>query len=501
MASGLALDRRPHCPGHAEAFDEFHIGGAEATLALSTSSTCERRCASSTSARPAAPPDRGALGCHVAGVDLTPAFVEAARELSEMTGMAERVDFRVGSATSCRSPIALRPCHHAPCRHEHPDKAGLSARRAGSCAPAASSHYDVMSRRWRARLSAALGGDGICLHWKRRLVPSSAAPAMRRAAACICRPGQSLDRRRSGAIAPSDDLKLRGTAMADLRTDFVGIKSPNPFWLASAPPTDKAYNVVRAFEAGWGGVVWKTLGEDPPIVNVNGPRYGAIYGPDRRLARLQQHRADHRPAARGEPARDQAGEARLARPRDGRLADGALRGEELGTTSCRCVEETGADGIELNFGCPHGMSERGMGSAVGQVPEYIEMVARWCKAHTRMPVIVKLTPNITDIRYPARAAKKGGADAVSLINTINSIIGVDLDTFRPMPVDRRQGLARRLLRAGGEADRAQHGRRRSRATRRRAACRSPASAASPPGATRRSSWRSAAAPCRSAPRR
>jgi dihydropyrimidine dehydrogenase (NAD+) subunit PreA len=79
------------------------------------------------------------------------------------------------------------------------------------------------------------------------------------------------------------------------------------------------------------------------------------------------------------------------------------------------------------------MSERGMGSAVGQVPEYIEMVARWCKAHTRMPVIVKLTPNITNIRGPARAARKGGADAVSLINTINSITGVDLDIFAPEP--------------------------------------------------------------------
>ena len=96
------------------------------------------------------------------------------------------------------------------------------------------------------------------------------------------------------------------------------------------------------------------------------------------------------------------------------------------------VEETECDGVELNFGCPHGMSERGMGSAVGQVPEYIEMVARWCKAHTRMPVIVKLTPNIADIRKPARAAKEGGADAVSLINTINSIMGVDLDAFAPM---------------------------------------------------------------------
>jgi dihydropyrimidine dehydrogenase (NAD+) subunit PreA len=89
------------------------------------------------------------------------------------------------------------------------------------------------------------------------------------------------------------------------------------------------------------------------------------------------------------------------------------------------VEDTGCDGIELNFGCPHGMSERGMGAAVGQVPEYIQMVTQWCKQCSKLPVIVKLTPNITDIRLPARAAKNGGADAVSLINTINSIIGVD----------------------------------------------------------------------------
>ena len=72
--------------------------------------------------------------------------------------------------------------------------------------------------------------------------------------------------------------------MADLRTDFLGIKSPNPFWLASAPPTDRKVNVERAFRAGWGGVVWKTLGEaGPPVVNVSGARYGAIHGPDRRL--------------------------------------------------------------------------------------------------------------------------------------------------------------------------------------------------------------------------
>ncbi len=97
------------------------------------------------------------------------------------------------------------------------------------------------------------------------------------------------------------------------------------------------------------------------------------------------------------------------------------------------VEKTGADGVELNFGCPHGMNERGMGSAVGQVPEYVEMVTRWVKAATRMPVIVKLTPNVADVRRAARAARAGGADAVSLINTLNSITAVNLDTFSPEP--------------------------------------------------------------------
>src|SRR6202034_2507009 len=98
------------------------------------------------------------------------------------------------------------------------------------------------------------------------------------------------------------------------------------------------------------------------------------------------------------------------------------------------VEETECDGVELNFGCPHGMSERDMGSAVGQVPEYVEMVTRWGKQHTRMPVIVKLTPNVTDILAPAAAAMRGGADAVSLINTVQSITGVDLDLMAPEPV-------------------------------------------------------------------
>ncbi len=221
--------------------------------------------------------------------------------------------------------------------------------------------------------------------------------------------------------------------MADLSSNFVGIKSPNPFWLASAPPTDKEYNVRRAFEAGWGGVVWKTLGEaGPPVVNVNGPRYGAIWGADRRLLGLNNI----------ELITDRPLEVNLreikAVKRD--YPDRAVVvslmvpcAEEAWKAILPLVEETGADGIELNCGCPHGMSERGMGSAVGQAPDLIEAITRWCKQTTRMPVIVKLTPNITDIRGPARAAKAGGADAVSLINTINSITSVDLDLFAPEP--------------------------------------------------------------------
>ena len=220
--------------------------------------------------------------------------------------------------------------------------------------------------------------------------------------------------------------------MADLRNNFVGIKSPNPFWLASAPPTDKKYNVERAFEAGWGGVVWKTLGEDPHVVNVNGPRYGAIHGPDRRLIGLNNiELITDRPF---EVNIREIKEVKRNWPDRAMVISLMVPCEEKNWADIlHRIEDTEADGIELNFGCPHGMSERGMGAAVGQVPEYIEMVSRWCKTHTRMPVIVKLTPNITDIRRPAQAALAGGADAVSLINTINSITSVDLDLMSPEP--------------------------------------------------------------------
>jgi len=220
--------------------------------------------------------------------------------------------------------------------------------------------------------------------------------------------------------------------MADLSSEFLGIKSPNPFWLASAPPTDKAYNVNRAFEAGWGGAVWKTLGEDPPVVNVSGPRYATNYGNDRRVIGFNNielitdrplgvNLEEMRQIKRDWP--DRALVASVMLPME----------EEVWARLVPMIEDTGADAFELNFGCPHGMSERGMGAAVGQVPEYIQMATEWCKKYASIPVIVKLTPNVTSILPPARAAKAAGADGVSLINTINSIMRVDYDTLTMYP--------------------------------------------------------------------
>ena len=220
--------------------------------------------------------------------------------------------------------------------------------------------------------------------------------------------------------------------MADLTTNFLGIQSPNPFWLASAPPTDKAYNVNRAFEAGWGGVVWKTLGEDPEIVNVNGPRYAVLHSNDRRVIGFNNIEL-----ITDRPLQVNLNEIRQVRkdwPDRALIASVMLpMNEQVWAEHIPKIEDTGVDGFELNFGCPHGMSERGMGAAVGQVPEYVQMAAEWCKKYASVPVIVKLTPNITDINHPAAAAKQGGADAVSLINTINSIMRVDYDNLTMYP--------------------------------------------------------------------
>ncbi len=216
--------------------------------------------------------------------------------------------------------------------------------------------------------------------------------------------------------------------MADLRTNLAGIKSPNPFWLASAPPTNSGYQIMKAFDAGWGGAVWKTLGV--PVVNVSS-RYGSLNYRDNRMMGFNNIEL-----ITDRPLKDnlrEISEVKKRFPDHAVIASLMVETREEWHNIVRDVENAGADGIELNFGCPHGMCERGMGSAVGQEPKVLQTIVEWVKEVAKIPVITKLTPNISDITRPARAARAGGSDAISLINTIQSVIGVDLDTFVPSP--------------------------------------------------------------------
>ncbi len=243
--------------------------------------------------------------------------------------------------------------------------------------------------------------------------------------------------------------------MPDIRVrNFAGsINSPNPFWLASAPPTNCGEQIMRAFDAGWGGAVWKTIGE--PVTNVSS-RYSATDWNGQRIMGFNNIELISDRSI--EINLREMAEVKKRYPQHAVIASLMVASNrETWHDIVARAEDAGADGLELNFGCPHGMSERGMGSAVGQVPEYAQMITEWVKEKARTPVLVKLTPNISDIRTVARAAKRGRADGLSAINTINSITGIDLDTLDAAAECGRQEFARRLLRAGGEADRAEYG--------------------------------------------
>lgn len=217
--------------------------------------------------------------------------------------------------------------------------------------------------------------------------------------------------------------------MADISINFAGIESPNPFWLASAPPTNSGYQVMKAFDAGWGGAVWKTLGV--PVINVSS-RYGSINYKNSRMMGLNNiELITDRPLA--DNLRE-IEEVKKYFPKHAVIASLMVESKTEWHQIIKDVENAGADGIELNFGCPHGMCERGMGSAVGQEPKVLKTIVGWVKEVAKIPVITKLTPNVSHITDPGLAAYQGGSDAISLINTLKSIIGIDLDSFAPHPL-------------------------------------------------------------------
>ena len=217
--------------------------------------------------------------------------------------------------------------------------------------------------------------------------------------------------------------------MPDLTANCAGIKSPNPFWLASAPPANSGAQIQRAFDHGWGGAVWKTLGV--PIQNVSS-RFGAVnYRGTRAIGFNNIELITDRPL---DVNFREIYETKKKYPDHAIIVSLMVESKEEWKDIIKRSIDAGADGLELNFGCPHGMCERGMGSAVGQEPKVNQEITSWAKEYSTVPVLSKLTPNVGDILPHGLASQAGGADGVSLINTIKSIIGVDIDTFvaRPM---------------------------------------------------------------------
>lgn len=221
--------------------------------------------------------------------------------------------------------------------------------------------------------------------------------------------------------------------MADLSTTVDGLKLRNPFVIASGPPGTNANVIGKAFEEGWGAVICKTISLDASkVINVQ-PRYGRL-----RTAESQEiigweniELISDRPFPTWIDEFKQIKDRYSDRPLIASIME-EYRKDAWVEIIERC-QEVGVDAFECNFSCPHGLPERRMGSAMGENPEILTEVCGWVMSAARVPVWAKMTPNITHIEDPSRAALQAGCQGISAINTIRSVIGVNLETLRPEP--------------------------------------------------------------------
>lgn len=217
----------------------------------------------------------------------------------------------------------------------------------------------------------------------------------------------------------------------DISVEMCGITFPNPFGLASAPPTTSSAMIRRGFEAGWGFALTKTYGLDHDIVTnvspriVKGTTSGPNFGPGQssflNIELISEKYASYWCKSIVELKRDF--------PKNIVIASIMCAYNEADWKKlAKMSEESGADALELNLSCPHGMGERGMGLACGQDPEMVRNICTWIRSVTTIPFFAKLTPNVTDILEIAKAAKEGKADGVTATNTVSGLMGLKPDT-------------------------------------------------------------------------
>jgi dihydropyrimidine dehydrogenase (NADP+)/dihydropyrimidine dehydrogenase (NAD+) subunit PreA len=221
--------------------------------------------------------------------------------------------------------------------------------------------------------------------------------------------------------------------MADLSLTVDGLKLPNPLVIASGPPGTNANVIGKAFDEDWGAVICKTVSLDSSkVINVQ-PRYARLRTADSKeiIGWENIELISDRPF---DVWLDEFKQIKDRHP-DGVLIASIMeeyRQEAWAEIVERC-QDAGVDGFECNFSCPHGLPERRMGSAMGEDPEILEEVCRWVMSAAKVPVWAKMTPNVTRIEAPSRAALAAGCNGISAINTIRSVIGVNLETLRPEP--------------------------------------------------------------------
>jgi dihydropyrimidine dehydrogenase (NAD+) subunit PreA len=220
--------------------------------------------------------------------------------------------------------------------------------------------------------------------------------------------------------------------MSDLRTVCGSLSFENPFVLASAPPTASYEMIRKAFGLGWGGAVTKTIKPDSFVVSDVSPRFNAISSRVGDVIGFENIEL----VSKRELAYwiDTIGKLKREFPRKPVIAS-IIGDTERGSWAAlaEAVESAGADAVELNFSCPHGMPEKGVGAAIGQSAAISARVTGWVRAATKLPVIAKLTPNVTDVRPIAKAVADAGADMIAAINTVESLTGVDLESLVPQP--------------------------------------------------------------------
>ena len=217
--------------------------------------------------------------------------------------------------------------------------------------------------------------------------------------------------------------------MADLSVNFVGMHFSNPFMLASAPPTRTAEMIKRAFAAGWGGAVTKSIALDP--ARDLQPRLQPLRHRQRNIGMENVELSTQLTVEGWQREIAAVKTAYPNRPLWASIMDAPV--EKNWQRLAEAVQEAGVDALELNVSCPHGMPSKGMGAFIGQDAELTGDVVSWVKKVAKVPIVVKLTPNVTDIAFVAQAARENGADALCTVNSVSGLIGVDLDTLTPLP--------------------------------------------------------------------